>query len=213
MAARATSPTGTTRSLSPLPRTRTVPWLRSTSAHVEAAALRDADAGGIEQLEQRVVAAAADRRVGGHGRAGSWTRPWAKTTASAAAVVGSAPAARGSARSRRAARGSAGSSGRSRACGRCCSWRARAGEVRRGTRAPRAQSIARGDRVPAPAEKRREVAQVSGVAAHRVGRGAALDGQVLEEGGDGGVHHAPVTPRPSGRSPACIRTPRGCTRA
>ncbi len=179
---------------------------------IEPTAFRDADARGIEQLEQRVVAASGDRRIGGtveqvlrlvlgQKRRQAPRRSWAPHLPRG--VLLDHAAAREEAQAAPDARELAAD--------------AALGEpalVKRGeVGAHHARIDSRGDRIPGPAEKGSEVAQVAGVAAHRVGRGAALDGQVLEEGGDGGVHHAPVTPRPSGRSPACIRTPRGCTRA
>ncbi len=58
MASSAMSPTGTRRSLSPLPMTRTNPPARGQVLAVERQGLADAQAGRIEQLQQGAVAQA-----------------------------------------------------------------------------------------------------------------------------------------------------------
>ena len=154
MASRATSPTGTTRSLSPLPRTRTVPWLLIHVRAVEAAALRDPDAGRVEQLQQA-------RGRGGRWPSGSGARSRSCLDSSFGRKDGKRRGGRGlrtcragfcSITPRRREEAQAAPDARP-AFARCCSSRARADAATRGTRARSRVSIAAGARVARATEE------------------------------------------------------------
>ena len=66
-ASRAASPSGRRRTFAPLPSTVTVALRRSTSRTIETAALADPQAGAVEQLQHRQVAAGG-RQFGIRGR-------------------------------------------------------------------------------------------------------------------------------------------------
>ena len=184
-----------------------MPWLCRRPSTSRPAALRDPHAGRVEQLQHGVVPRPRPRAAEGARSRSAWPRPSGGTTASAGVAAGSGPAAPGSARSRRAAT-------RKRkqlltlasfrpmlllASPRWCRRR----EVR--AHAPHVDR--RRDRGrPRDGRKRRELAEVARVAAERVRRGPALHGQILEKRADRVVHHARLTQRPSGRSPARTRT-------
>ncbi len=164
---------------------------------VEAAALRDPDAGGVEQLQQRVVPAAARREPGGtveellglvlrEERRQAPGRPRAPDQPRRVLLDHAAP------REEAQAAPDAGELSADAALGEPALMQRR--EVR--AHAPHVDR--RGSGVARAAEEGRELAQVPRIAANRVRRRPALHGQILEKGADGVVHHAPVTQRPSG---------------
>src|SRR5215813_805812 len=189
---------GVTRRLVPV---RRDPLHRSLAEHpdgpeaaidvrgIEAAALRDADAGGVEELEQGVVAPS---RGGGRGLA-------------VEELLGLVLREKG--------RESLGRSGApNEPSGILLDYTPPSEEPKiapdRGELSPDARPR-KAPPVHRP-EECRELAQVGGVAAHRMRRRAALHGQVFEESGDGVIHRGPITRRPWARSPACSRTPPEC---